>query len=661
MSEVRLFLFGHFRWQFAGGQLAPPMRDKAQALLAFLALSPTGIVKRSQAAELLWGRGKDPRASLRQAVREIKITESRFGTQFFSSDKKFLKLDLAGLWIDARIASACASSFDVDQATSLVLEASGRLLEDCIIEEDAFDDWQVTECSRRDADFGIASDRLLDFMLQNRASGPTLKEIALKIIALNGSHEEAHRVIMQLYHDQGDSAAALKQFDICTRCLQEELGIEPSEETLALAEQIRQATKRRIPAEVGSALIAPAAQLNEVLMRPVIQVQPFQVSGSDSVLDFFTQIFRTDLCEQLCRNRRFSIRDSSLPHVQNALIGGGQEGRAIFSHYAIRGHVVSRHAQVGLLIQLLEGRSGDILWTKRLNYHMRDLPEAGERSAVQAAIELIRFVELQEMEKATNTPDPQLNARQCVTRAKSIMFKFSKEAVTLADGYLDQALLMYPQYGEAVAWKAFLKSIEIGQGYAADQQATRDEIRDLAHRAIELCPHDDIVLAILGHLEAFIHHDFGGALELFDRSLLANPNCAYTWGFSAITHCYIGKAEEALSMLTRCRTIMPFDPHPYYFDTARCIASMLTGQYEDAVRIGKQVLRNNPNFHASYRPLLSSLGHLERQEEAEPVLQEFAKCQPDFSVSWHLANYPPLGEEKTEQYVTGLRKAGVGE
>ncbi|MBL4666596.1 MAG: tetratricopeptide repeat protein, partial [Sneathiella sp.] len=369
--------------------------------------------------------------------------------------------------------------------------------------------------------------------------------------------------------------------------------------------------------------------------------------------------FRSDICEQLACNDRFSVRTGAHETGPNLVIGGDSSSNHLEATYQIRGYIISIEDHTTVLLQMFDASSGDILWMKRVTPEMKALLNGTDEQGILAAIEMYRKIELEETDKSQKVEDGLLNARQCLLRAVSIMFRFSEDAVREAKRYLQRALTQSPGYSEAMAWLAFLYSIELGQGFTADPEATREQAGALIRKSIELSPSSDIGLAIAGHLEAFVYHDFETALEYFDRSLAANPNCSFTWGFSAITHCYIGKPEKALQLLSRCRQIMPFDAHPYYFDTARCIASMLSGRYEDAVRIGRQVLRNNPNFHANYRPLLSSLGHLGRIEEAAPVHEEFKKFQPDFSVSWHLANYPPLDAEITETYINGLRLAGV--
>ena len=65
-----------------------------------------------------------------------------------------------------------------------------------------------------------------------------LERAARRQLSLSAWNEAAHRRLMQALAMQGQRNAALAQFDICFELLQTELGVEPSDETEALYEQI---------------------------------------------------------------------------------------------------------------------------------------------------------------------------------------------------------------------------------------------------------------------------------------------------------------------------------------------------------------------------------------------------------------------------------------
>src|SRR5690606_12515409 len=57
-------------------------------------------------------------------------------------------------------------------------------------------------------------------------------------LQLEPFREEAHRLLMRLLAESGQRSAALAQYEVCVRILDEELGVEPDDETVALYEQI---------------------------------------------------------------------------------------------------------------------------------------------------------------------------------------------------------------------------------------------------------------------------------------------------------------------------------------------------------------------------------------------------------------------------------------
>jgi len=88
---------------------------------------------------------------------------------------------------------------------------------------------------------------------------------------------------------------------------------------------------------------------------------------------------------------------------------------------------------------------------------------------------------------------------------------------------------------------------------------------------------------------------------------------------------------------------------------------LLAGETEKAAEVGRRAVRENPGFQGAYRPLLASLGHLGRVDEAHEHLAKLRQLQPEFSIGWFREHYPPLPQDHRDHYVHGLRKARVEE
>ena len=87
----------------------------------------------------------------------------------------------------------------------------------------------------------------------------------MQILQFDRAHESTHRRLMRLLFLSGDRTGALRQFERCVTALNEELGVNPTECTKALNDQIRK--NQLIDQTPEPATTSGAIQLPEVLGR----------------------------------------------------------------------------------------------------------------------------------------------------------------------------------------------------------------------------------------------------------------------------------------------------------------------------------------------------------------------------------------------------------
>jgi tetratricopeptide (TPR) repeat protein len=175
---------------------------------------------------------------------------------------------------------------------------------------------------------------------------------------------------------------------------------------------------------------------------------------------------------------------------------------------------------------------------------------------------------------------------------------------------------------------------------------------------MELDPDNSEAMGIYAYVLAW-KKEFDRAVRFFDRSLRANPNLAYIWALSAATYCYIGQPENALKRLTRYHDLAPLDPYYAFFENAYTIAYTFKHDYERAVVVGRRVVKANPDFINGYKPLIASLGHLGRRDEAAPYIEKLLSLEPDFTIEKFRKDYPFKRPQDRDNYCKGLRLAGV--
>jgi tetratricopeptide (TPR) repeat protein len=230
-----------------------------------------------------------------------------------------------------------------------------------------------------------------------------------------------------------------------------------------------------------------------------------------------------------------------------------------------------------------------------------------------------------------------------------------------AGDLISQALEMDPEDAMAAAWAAHWQVFYVGQGWASDTAQALATAQQHALRAIRLDPDNAEALGIYAHVCAFLDKDFDSALYYFDRSLRLNPNLGYVWALRAVTYCYIGMPDIALTQMERYHDLAPFDPYFSFFEGVSALAYLLKRDYERAASVGRRMVKAHPGFINSYKTLISALGYLGRSADAKPYIDKLMTLEPGFCIERFAKVYPLKKPADRDLYMKGLRLAGAPE
>jgi DNA-binding SARP family transcriptional activator len=268
MSQLALYLLGPLRLELDGEEVHIPRR-KAAALLAYLAV--TGCSHgRDSLATLLWPEldQSTARARLRRALAALR---QALGDGRLEADRETLGLNPdADVWLDmdafhGRLAACethahpptepCPDCLPpLEEAAALYRDhfLAGFILRDSA----SFDEWQFFQTEALKDRLAEALQRLVRYHSDQEEHTPAI-EYARRWLTLDPLHEPAHRHLMALYVQSGQQAAALRQYRVCLRTLEQELGVAPVAETTALYERIRAERARPLKAEAAAPKPSP--------------------------------------------------------------------------------------------------------------------------------------------------------------------------------------------------------------------------------------------------------------------------------------------------------------------------------------------------------------------------------------------------------------------
>lgn len=237
---LHIFVLGRPRILLDGQPLVDLVSVKAQALLFYLAVTGK-TCSRSAQAGLLWGDlpEESARANLRLTLSKL---------------RKEIPHHLVTSWQSISFNAQQPHRLDFheflnysknpEQLREAMALYRGEFLEDFIVQDaPEFESWMFAERERL-RQVALKAGWQLAANAHQRGAYDEGIDAAWKVLSIEPWHEETHQQLMQLLAASGQRSAALAQFDVCRHVLAEELGVEPSQATITLYEEIKKSGTR---------------------------------------------------------------------------------------------------------------------------------------------------------------------------------------------------------------------------------------------------------------------------------------------------------------------------------------------------------------------------------------------------------------------------------
>jgi DNA-binding SARP family transcriptional activator len=638
---VRLRLIGLMEASTASGLSVLPSGRKTRALLAMLALADPRPLLRARLAELLWSHRPEvqARASLRQEIHRLTEALAPFCSAVLRTTRDHLALKAGAIATDV---GELYRPLPADRALSQL--PTGILLEGLEGTDPAFDVWLAAERERLgDHVRGLAEARLND-----QTSPEATIAAARQLIAIDRAHEGAWRALMRAHAARGERAMAIEAYERCCAALSASVDAGPSAETDRLLAEIR-----------GTCPSATRPTGKRRGRGPRVGVRPLApIGGAEPQLAIG---IAEEITAALARFPDFCVVSSP------ALGQGGAPGRdeEAFRHslqldLLLEGTLQRADSRVRALFRLLDLRDGDeVVWTRRFDGVSEDPLSLQDEIAAGVAAELDPVIMLLEARRARLNDIVDQSASDLLLRALPTIVRLEHGPFHEAGELLASAVAREPANAAAHSWYALWHWFWVGQGWAPFPAAALARSSALAERAIQLDKGDARSLAIAAHIRASVQRRACEAMTLFERAFLLNPNLAMTSALSGLALARIGDAAEAERHLERYKSLSPFDPWAFFFDTGFVITSLLRRDHARAAALGRHVSEMNPGFSDALKPYLAALGHLGRREEAALVRRRLLAIEPCFTIARFLGASPFDSPADTEHIAEGLGLAGV--
>lgn len=656
MASLRLDLLGGFRAGHPSGAIIALSSRKGRALLAYLALHKGRAQTRDKLIGLLWSEREQGQAynSLRHELVELRRAFAELRPPPLAIEGDTVALALDAVETDVAEFERRAGDGTVDGLRSAASLYRGEFLDGLVIRDSAFEEWLAGERDRLRALAIGVFDRLAA-----GSAGAAAVAAARQLLALDPLREASHRTLMRAHAEQGETDAALRQYQACREMLRRELDVDPAAETEQLHRLIRAGTAiPPSPVPTISTGAAPA-QATAELRKPSMAVLPFDVFGRDGDLETIADGLVEDIVTGMARFHLVSVisRHSTLAYKERS-VGMRQIGREIGATYVLAGSLRRSGERMRATAQLIETETGRELWAERYD---RGLPDhfAVQDELTQAILAAIEHV-LVAAEHRRGLASDRSEARSLNQKAGWHLFRFTREDSATAIELLRRSIAENPHADRRYQGLALALGLDLTFGWADRPEETVAEMVAAAERGVSLGEHDAWNHAPLSWGLAFARQFDRASAEL-RRMVELNPNSGVSYGVSALVLGYGGDAEAALDALDRTRRMAPQAPFMFNYLVGGALALYRLGRYGDAAEMAESAALRRPNYFQPPLLLAAALASAGEAARARAALAAALRLAPAMSVAWLTPLIPLRETADFAHLIDGLRRAGWDE
>jgi len=402
----------------------------------------------------------------------------------------------------------------------------------------------------------------------------------------------------------------------------------------------------------------PPVQIQD---KPSIAVLPFVNMSGDPEQEYFSDGVTEDIITALSKIRWFlvSARNSTFSYK-----GKSPDVRQVASdlgvRYVLEGSVRKAGNRVRISAQLIEGSTGNHVWAERYDHDLDDI------FAVQDEITRIVIGAIEpeltkaEIRRAKMKRPENLDVWDLCQRGWWHRFQATREDFAQARQYFQKAIDLDPQFGSAYSGLAEVLSFELMFQFTDTPVEHGKKAVQTARKGIELDPEDAMAHLALGR--AFIvTGQPDKAITECKTALKINPHYAFAHYQMGTAILFSGRPEEGIPYIETAIRLSPNDLYMGPFLSRLGQAYLSLRKYEKAVEFSREALRHKMTPWPVNAYEVSALGHLGRREEAREALSELLRRKPGLQLSHLKEGFIPVTPRKIEDFLEGLRKAGLPE
>ncbi len=392
--------------------------------------------------------------------------------------------------------------------------------------------------------------------------------------------------------------------------------------------------------------------------RPAIAILPFHVVGQSGPYDTLADGLPHELITELARLRwllviargssfRFRDPDQDLREV----------GALLNVRYCLAGNVEIKGKQLVVYTELVDTRSGEVVWGERYSGYLDDVHAVREeiRSKILTSLEI--HIPLHEAANARLVTSANLDAWSAYHLGLQHLYRFNQSDNAAAANLFAHAVERDPEFARAHAGLSFVHFQTAFMRQTNDIPGEVRLARSCAQRGFDIDPLDPFVNFTMGR-SFWLQSDLERARSWLERATTLSPN--YAQGFYALawTNTLGGAELEGRNQVDHAMCLSPLDPLYYAMLGTRGFSHIALGEEAEAIVWTERAARS-PGAHVLIAMIAAGAQMLVgNKAEAQAWAADVRKRNPLLRRTDFFRSFPMQSEPMRSRFNDALQQLG---
>jgi adenylate cyclase len=403
-----------------------------------------------------------------------------------------------------------------------------------------------------------------------------------------------------------------------------------------------------------TAVARTALQLSAL---PSIAIIPFRTPSADVEQICLADGLRTDIQWALAKIAGLILIGTPTTNTyRNKDVAPQQAAAEMGARYLLEGFVQKSGERARITATLVEGASGQVVWTEHYDRMLNDTlevqDEITERIVTALDVKLLSGDQARVWRKAIRDP----RAREYFYRGIHEFMKGQKEANAAAREAFEQVARLAPESSIGPTAVAFAHWWDAQRGWTASPARSFELAVQWAERAMPMEDTDGQAHTVMAHIH-LLRREHDKALQVAEEAVSLRPGCSTANAHLANIQHYCGRPAEAVDRMRQAMRIIPI--HPPWFDVILGASSKEIRRWGEATAAAKDALRKKSDDIDARLVLIEVFRAAGDDGSAGELVREVSTVRPDFSVSKWAETQPYKDLAVLERITENLRSVGL--